>query len=137
MSDEILEQEAREQMQELGMDEDSIEVSLEEMRDAADDLRGELRAIRERAEAVSDNHVGWSEPHDVQASLDDVPRLLEAVEAVLWYVDLYRQQIESLREPAERYGGYFQGQLAMAEEVVRGLEETMTEKLGAGDDGTD
>lgn len=34
MSDEILEQEAREQMQELGMDEDSIEVSLEEMRDA-------------------------------------------------------------------------------------------------------
>lgn len=32
--DEILEQEAREQLQKLGLDEDSVEASLEEMRDA-------------------------------------------------------------------------------------------------------
>ena len=40
-----------------------------------------LSAIRERAKRVEDNHVGWSEPEDVQASLDDVAPLLEAVEA--------------------------------------------------------
>jgi hypothetical protein len=34
MHDEILEQEAREQLREQGLDEDSVEASLDEMRDA-------------------------------------------------------------------------------------------------------
>ena len=83
-----------------------------------------LSAIRGRAKRVEDNHVGWSEPEDVRASLDDVAPLLEAVEAVM------QESSEGRNHVAAWLSDWELGHADAMSEIYA----TLTEHLGGGDD---
>jgi hypothetical protein len=92
-----------------------------------DPLAAELAGVRERAERIA-NHGATALPA-IAAALDDVPRLLAAVEAVLKQAaDWEAERGHPLSEHAERTSLLFAAKYARVDAGVA-LREAITSKL--------